>query len=173
MTSESKEGPIVVLGIGNTIVGDDGIGPILIQRLTEQYDFYPEVLLVDGGTLGLQLLPIVFSARYLIVLDAYRNGLRPGTVSTLPLEALMERRTTMVSLHETDLSRLLAVAELIEIRPAGILIGVEPHEILPGESRLSSTVSHSLNAVIEQTLGRLEQLGVRHAVRPNRDERLP
>ncbi len=160
MTLDSEESPIVVLGIGNSLVGDDGVGPFLIQLLAEQYHFHPEVLLVDGGTLGIQMLPVVSAARYLIVLDAYRSGLQPGTVSMLPLEALMKRRNTMVSLHQSDLSQVLAMAELVGARPPGILFGVEPNELLPGETRLSLAVRSALPSMIQHILGRLNQLAI-------------
>jgi hydrogenase maturation protease len=165
--SASTVNPVVVLGIGNALVADDGVGPFLIELLAARYRFPSDTVLVDGGTLGMRLLPTVSCARYLIVLDAYRSGLAPGAISVLPLEALMENRDTMVSLHQVDLFHALSMAELLGHRPPGVLFGVEPKDLTPGELGLSSAVRDALPTVIEQILGRLHEHGVQTVLSEN------
>ena len=71
---------ITVLGAGNLIMQDEGVGVQVVQRMTERYLFPENVALVDGGTLGLTLLGIITSADHLIIEDAVRLGEPPGTV---------------------------------------------------------------------------------------------
>ena len=72
-----------VVGIGNVLLSDDGAGVWLARRLAATYRFVPEVQILDGGTLGLDLLPYLSTAERLLVIDAARTGTAPGTIAIL------------------------------------------------------------------------------------------
>jgi hydrogenase maturation protease len=69
----------LVLGLGNILMGDEGVGVRVIERLSERYEFGEGVLVMDGGTLGLDLLPYLEDASRLLVIDAVQARKRPGT----------------------------------------------------------------------------------------------
>ena len=73
--------PVLVLGVGNPLMGDDGIGVELAHRLQER-DYGPLVHVEEGGTLGMTLLPLLEDADTVILLDAVKTGAPPGTVVT-------------------------------------------------------------------------------------------
>ncbi len=75
--------PIVVLGLGNMLMTDDGIGLAALARLQDEWFIPPGVDLVDGGTWGMNLLPVIESAHRLLVLDAIDHGREPGTLLEL------------------------------------------------------------------------------------------
>ena len=81
--SPTRLAPITVLAVGNTIMGDDGLGPAVLAALSAARAEDPRVLLVDGGTLGMSLLPVIQDARRLLVLDAVDVPGDPGDVVTL------------------------------------------------------------------------------------------
>jgi len=123
---------VLVLGIGNMIMSDDGIGPALATRLSR----VPAegAAAIDGGTCGLALLPHIEAAHALIVVDAARLGRAPGVVSIFEGAAmdavLCGAKTTA---HEVALADLLDAAQAIGARPARrALVAVEPCEIRVG-----------------------------------------
>ena len=70
----------VVLGVGNPLMGDDGLGIDVVANVQLAWDETPELLFVDGGTWGMNLLPIIEQARRLLIIDAIDRGARPGTL---------------------------------------------------------------------------------------------
>ena len=100
------EQQILVLGVGNTLLRDEGIGVKIIEELDAGYDFSDNVELMDGGTLGLRLLDPIAQTDHLIVVDAVQNGQAPGTLYRLPADELAKRVAFKNSLHQLDLVEL-------------------------------------------------------------------
>lgn len=121
---------ILVLGIGNRMWQDEGIGPAIIDELTLQPS-WNDVELVDGGTQGLYLLPLVQSARRLLVFDAVDFGEPPGTVRVLrDAEIPNHFGHRPLSLHQTAFTDVLAAADLTGSGPARItLVGIQYERI--------------------------------------------
>jgi hydrogenase maturation protease len=123
----------LLLGLGNILLRDEGVGVRAVERLLERYDFPEEVLVMDGGTLGLDLLPYVEDASRLLVLDAVQASQPPGALFRLSgnqIPAFLD--TSKVSCHQEGLPDLLAVARLKGCLPAEVvLLGVqiESHDV--------------------------------------------
>lgn len=121
----------LVLGIGNSLMTDDGAGVHAALRLSEALDGDPAVTVLDAGTLSFSLLPYVEEADALIAFDAARSGLQAGEISVHEGEAFdrfVQRNGR--SVHEVGLSDLLDMARLAERLPARrVLIGIEPVEV--------------------------------------------
>lgn len=129
-TSNSRTAGTVVLGLGNPLMGDDGLGLAVLARLVEEWEFSPPVQLVDGGTWGMNLLPIIEDAESLVLLDAIRTGAEPGTVIELERAALPRYLAHKLSPHQIDLKEVLALAELRgKLTETAVAIGAEPAEI--------------------------------------------
>ena len=117
----------LVLGLGNTIMSDDGIGPVVIDKLHQELILCDELRLLDGGTLGLDLLPYLEGVQRLIIVDAVEIGREPGTVVRLAGEEVPLALETKLSPHQMGMKDLLAVARLMDqLPPEIILIGVQP-----------------------------------------------
>lgn len=149
---------VLILGLGNPLAEDDGLGIYTLDLLRMNYRFEPEVALVDGGTLGIGLVGAVCRASYMLVLDAYRNSERAGTVSVVRLDSLVGE--TRTSAHGFGLAELLVAADLVGSRPPGILVGVEPSSLGPGKWGLSKAVCGALPTVIQTAIGELTSIGV-------------
>ena len=129
----SIERIILLLGLGNILMRDDGVGIHALKALEPWPWSCPGVIVRarDGGTLGLSLLPEVQDSDSLIVLDATHFGGAPGSVKTFE-GAEMDRQLsgTRHSVHELALADLLAAAEFMGGRPSRrALIGVQPESI--------------------------------------------
>ena len=127
-------GNVLVLGIGNLLMRDDGVGVHVVQRLIDDQPRLPDdVRVVDGGTLGLDLLPLVDEARALVVVDAVDLRARPGTVRILRDAELNDTPGGHLSPHQVGLRDLLAVGRLTGRLPDRLaLVAVQPAAIEPG-----------------------------------------
>ncbi|CAG9191838.1 putative hydrogenase 1 maturation protease HyaD [Paraburkholderia tropica] len=150
---------IVVLGIGNVLWADEGFGVRAVEALNAQYACAPNVELVDGGTQGLALLPLVESAQRLIVFDAIDFGLEPGTLDVREGEevpvCLQARR---MSLHQMGFADVLACAQLKGHYPQEIvLIGVQPVELDDFGGSLRDAVKAQIAPAVAQACRFLER----------------
>lgn len=118
---------LLVLGLGNTIMSDDGVGPKVIEQLQKKDSLPAGVTLLDGGTLGLDLLPFLENVKRLIIIDAVEIAQPAGTVVRLCGDEVPMALETKLSPHQMGMKDLLAVARLMGQLPEEIvLIGVQP-----------------------------------------------
>lgn len=142
---ESKAGPapVLVLGLGNMLLGDDGFGPAMLEHLANSENRWGgQVEFLDGGTQGLALLGHLSGRRSLIIVDALTTGAPPGTVRRLTFPELRELSPGRASSgHESNAGELLAAAQLLNELPGRLfVIGVEPEQCSTGIG-LSASVS--------------------------------
>lgn len=126
--SEPKQ--ILILGVGNVLLADEGVGVHTVRRLTEEYVWPENVTLVDGGTLGVSLMEFIQNCDYLIVIDAVRGGHAPGSVYRLEEDGLRKSLGMSDSMHQVDLVDTLIMCDLATgKRPEAVVFGLEPKEI--------------------------------------------
>jgi hydrogenase maturation protease len=152
--------PILVLGIGNLVMSDDGIGVRVVQQLAERYRFPAGVTVLDGGTLGLDLLPRLEGVARLLVVDAVETGRAPGTLVRLAGDDVPIVLETKLSPHQMGLKDLLAVAMLQGFAPQEMVLwGVQPERI-EMSMELSPVVAAQLETLVEKVLAELTGWGV-------------
>jgi hydrogenase maturation protease len=116
----------LVLGLGNLVHSDDGLGVHAIQSLTNDPRVLSDVVLMDGGTQGLSLLPHISAFQRVLVIDAMDVGEAPGTVLRLEGKAL-KNLPGKASVHQLGFADLLVALELLGELPGEIvLLGVQP-----------------------------------------------
>jgi hydrogenase maturation protease len=118
---------VLVLGIGNLLWADEGFGVRAVEALNQAFRFPDEVELVDGGTLGLNLLPYVETSRCVLVFDAIDFGLAPGELKVLRDDEVPAWGARKMSPHQNGFNDVLALAHLHAAAPEQIVaIGVQP-----------------------------------------------
>jgi hydrogenase maturation protease len=147
---------VVIIGIGNLILRDEGIG-VHAARELEKLALPPEAEVIDGGTATMELLPVIRAAERIIVIDALKGGGSPGTIYRLSPEDLMVDAERLLSLHQVGLLEVLGMAQQLGGNPAVVIIGVEPKEITWG-TELTPVVAAKLPQVIEAVLAELKTL---------------
>lgn len=141
----------LVLGIGNILLRDEGIGVRVIEYL-RRLDLPDEVECVDGGTAGADLLEILCGRRRLIVIDAMDAGLEPGTMLEMGLEDLQAMERPQLSLHDLDLPQTLEMARLLGEEPEKvILLGIQPERVECG-MELTERLSKQIPAIAAKVL---------------------
>jgi len=158
-TTSGKE--FVVIGLGNPLMGDDGLGLCALEQLALGWSLEDSTELVDGGTWGLSLIPSIEGARGVLFLDAIRTNSAPGSVVELRGDEIPRTLATKLSPHEIDLREILALLQLRGTLPANVsAIGVEP-EYVDLREGLSASVQSRLPDVVRLAIARLESWGLR------------
>ena len=120
----------VVLGLGNMLMADDGVGLAALARLEEEWFIPRDVELVDGGTWGMNLLPVIEAADRVLILDAIDLGDPPGTLIRLEGEEIPRFLAMKLSPHQIDLREVLALAELRGTLPRQVIaLGIQPARV--------------------------------------------
>jgi hydrogenase maturation protease len=149
----------LVLGAGNPIMGDDGLGLVALEALAGRWTFDPPVELVDGGTWGMNLLPLVESCRRLLILDAVMAGRPPGSLVVLEDEEVPRYLSAKLSPHEVGLRDVLALARLRGTSPEStVVVGVEVDRV-ELSTELSPAVGARVDEVVGAAVARLERWG--------------
>jgi hydrogenase maturation protease len=148
--------PVVVLGLGNPLMADEGIGVYLVERLRASADDYPAVDFVDVGTGGLSILYHIEARRKAIVIDCAFMDEPPGTIRRFtPEEVQSTKVLAHQSLHEADLIQIIAMARQLGQAPDEIVIfGIQPERVEPGLG-LSRTLTERIDEYIFMILHEL------------------
>lgn len=153
---------ILVLGLGNTIMTDDGFGVKVVTRLSSRYHFQAGVKLIDGGTLGLDLLPELEELDSLLIIDALDMRAQPGAIFRLEGEEVPRAFASKLSVHQMGLQDLLAVAQFQGHAPRNLVVwGVQPESIEMG-TELTATVAQTIEPVAEKVLEELHAWGIQY-----------
>jgi hydrogenase maturation protease len=159
--SEPEAGriPVLVLGLGNVLLRDDGIGAAAVARIEREYNVPPGVHLADGGTLGLSLLGLIAQADHVILVDAVRADGPPGTLVRLDGADVNHAVRDCLSSHQVGVAELLDAARLIDSYPVTVtLLGLVPEAINLAVMR-SSAVADSLGELVAAVVREVQGLG--------------
>lgn len=149
-----------VLGIGNLLLRDEGVGVRAVAALGERYDFPPDVELIDGGTMGLDLLPFIEGRDALLIVDAADLGAKPGTVKVIEGGDIKVFLDMKFSVHQIGVPDLLFAAALKGIAPPRIcLVGIQP-EVVETGLELSETLSERFGELLGAVVAKLRSWGI-------------
>lgn len=159
---------ILVLGLGNILMSDDGVGVKVVERLHEKYQFPERVGVMDGGIRGLALMPCLEGIRKLIVVDAVASFKKPGDLTRLAGEAVLESETQRIFPHQSGLADLLLAARLTKLCPEEVILwGVEPAVMTPG-TELSPPIAARVDDLVEKVTQELRRWDIEP--RPNENK---
>lgn len=150
---------ILVLGVGNILYTDEGVGVRLVEKLEREYDFSDNVTLMDGGTLGIKLMDPIMNSDYLIVVDAVVGGDDVGSVYRLTGDDLRKSIAFKDSMHQTDLVDTLIYCDLAGNRPEAVVIGIEPHDYDSMGLEVSEPIKPRLEPMAQAVLKEIADVG--------------
>ena len=172
MLEEGKSDRVVVLGVGNVLMGDDGLGPYVVALLEARYEFPAGVEVIDGGTPGLDFLPYLQGTRAVIIVDTISSSGRPGEVRLYPKQEFFAKpMPPRVTPHQPGIREAMMAAEMTDSAPGELLlVGVVPGN-MELATELTPEVQGAVEAVIEEVMRELDRLGV--PARRRGKERVP
>lgn len=120
----------MILGVGNILLTDEGAGVHAVQKLMKVLK-HPNVELIDGGTMGLDLLPVFERCEYLIIIDCVKGGGEPGSIYRFAPEEIKQVPDTLkMSLHDFNLVDVLNLTKALGHKlPEIIIFGIEPKSL--------------------------------------------
>ena len=140
---------VMVLGIGCILYSDEGFGVRVVEKMEKQYEFSDNVLLVDGGVLGVNLLGVISKPDHLVVVDAIRNKGNPGDLYRLEGDSILDRIRAKNSLHQVDFLEALTLCRALDKVPKTVIIGVEPKDIDTQSLELTPPIQAQVDPVID------------------------
>jgi len=159
MKMTSDRIPLLVLGLGNVLCGDDGAGVAVIHRLRRGWELPDDVRVVDGGTLGLDLLALVAASDEVILVDAVRAAAPPGTLVKLTGDEVAPAVYERLSPHQIGVADLIAGAALCDSYPDDVVIvGVVP-EMTDLQLGCTPAVADKLDDLLQAVIDEIEARG--------------
>lgn len=151
---------VVVLGIGNILLSDEGVGVRVIERLEQRWCLPAEVEVIDGGTCGMEMLEQLEDLDALIVVDCVRFGQPPATPVLLKGDDVPVFFKTKLSPHQVSLSDVLASLEFTNRAPKRtVIIGMQPASMELG-MELTPAVAARVDELLDMTLAELRASGI-------------
>lgn len=151
---------VVVVGIGNILFKDEGVGVYAGRYLEENYRFEPPIDIIDGGTLGFKLMTYYQSYDKVLILDTVSIEDAPGSVYHLPADALMGLGSYRQTAHEVEVVEMLEICSLLDKMADVSVVGIIPEDIESVEIDLTQTLHSRFGAMIETTLSELKNAGI-------------
>lgn len=149
---------ILVLGVGNLLLTDDGFGPHVINALKEK-QFPSNVTLLEAGVVSHQLIPLLHETDFLIILDAVEANDTPGSLFKFSPEDMQFKTGQKSSLHQLSLIDVLQMTELTGPKPKTVIIAVQPKDISSWSLELSHEVKSVVPRAIELVMEELTKAG--------------
>ena len=147
----------LVLGVGNLLLSDEGVGVRVIERLAASVDVPDDVQIQDGGTLGLDLLYHLQGIENLIIVDAVEMGKQPGELLRMEGEDVPAFLSIKMSPHQIGIPDMLFAAKLKDLYPRRVVLwGVQPASLYPGLD-LSPSVSEQVDVLVMEVLEQLKR----------------
>ncbi len=140
----------IILGIGNLLMKDDGIGIHVVNRLN-QMELPDGIEAIDGATFTLELLSIFQEASRILIVDAVKGGHSPGSVYYLTPDNLINEKSRVLSLHQVGFLDVIETAKEMGYCPDIRILGVEPYEISWG-MELSDVLEEKFDVIVKKVL---------------------
>jgi hydrogenase maturation protease len=151
---------VAVIGLGNILLKDEGVGVHAVEALKRIYDLPEEVRLIDGGTLGLDLLPFIEGAEKILFVDAMDLKKEPGAIAVIEDQEIPSLLEPKLSLHHVGLSDLLFASRFMGIQPEKMaLIGIQPETMEMGLD-LSPAILRRFEELLATIVGKLREWGL-------------
>ena len=156
--NNNNNSPILILGLGNILLKDEGIGGIIIKEL-EKENFPENVELIDGGTFGYELIQYMENKKHIILIDAINCNSNPGTIFKFTNNQIKEKKVSLkYSQHQTSFYDVLRMAEFLPVKiPEITIIAIQIKDISMG-TELSHEIEEKIPDLIKEVKKELEYL---------------
>jgi hydrogenase maturation protease len=138
---------ILILGVGNMLLGDEGVGVHVAQRLQDR-PLPRHVEVLDGGTIGYELLSYLYGKRKVIIVDALNADAKPGSVIRLTPDEIDMEKPRSLFVHQGGLHELLHFAKQLEPQPEIVLYGIVPASTERMTANLSDGLEQRMPAIL-------------------------
>jgi len=151
---------VAIIGLGNILLRDEGVGVHVINKLRHEYEIPPSVRLIDGGTMGLDLLPFIEESEKVLIIDAVDFKKEPGTIEIIEGERIPGFLSSKLSVHQIGLADVMFAMRLRGRAPSEMcVIGIQPESVETGIG-LSEKIDSCITPLIGKVREKLMSWGI-------------
>jgi hydrogenase maturation protease len=163
LEKETTGKKIGVVGVGNVLFKDEGIGVFLVKYLEENYKFEPEIDLIDAGTLGFGLMSYLYEYDHIILIDTISINDEAGSVYRLTPNELSGLASYHQTAHEVEVLQMIELTPLTGRMADVVVIGIIPEDINKSEIGLTKKLEGTpFKTALAQVLKELERINVKY-----------
>jgi hydrogenase maturation protease len=152
---------IAVVGAGNVLFYDEGVGIFAQRFLEENYNFSNNVTIVDGGVLGFQLMTYYQDYDKVLILDTITmHNEEPGTIYSIPAQELLGLGSYKQNAHEVEIVEMLEICSLLDKMADVKIIGIVPKDIIEVKTDLTPRLKANFDNFIDTAINELKNMGV-------------
>ena len=151
---------IVVLGLGNILLRDEGVGVRIIEELQKRYNFSPPVKMIDGGTAGFGLVTEIEGCKKLLVIDAVKAGNEPGTIYKFRRGDITVQIPQSLSVHDIGFFEALEHWKILGIEPEVTFFGIEPEDMNSWGFDLTPCIQDKMPKLVALVIEELHAEGI-------------
>ena len=151
----------IVIGVGNTLFKDDGIGVYMACYVKSNYTFSSEIVILDGGTLGLNLIEYLQAYDEVIILDTLSIDEEPGKLYRIPAEEFYGLGAHRNTAHEVEVIQMLEAGALYDLKANVTILGVVPEDISSVAIGISPTLEKQFANYLQLVLDEISALGIK------------
>lgn len=159
----------IVVGVGNVLFKDEGVGIYASKFLQQNYEFDDDLEIIDGGTLGFKLMTYFQEYDNVIILDTVSVEDEAGSIYRLPSEVLLGMGQYRKTAHEVEIVEMLEICSVLDKHAKVTILGIIPEDIEAVEIGLTSTLEEKFDGFISQALEEIENIGVKVKKVDNKD----
>jgi hydrogenase maturation protease len=157
----------IIIGVGNVLFKDEGVGIYAVQYLEKNYTFEPVIGIMDGGTLGFKLMGYFQDYENVFILDTVSIEDTVGTVYCLPSDVLLGLGAYRKTAHEVEIIEMLEICSLLENHANVTVVGIVPQDIESVENALTDEITTGFETLIAKTIEELEKIGIKSTKNSN------
>ena len=155
------ESKVAVIGVGNILLQDEGVGIHIVNALIKDYRFDPPIEIVDGGTTGMDLIPYFEENDKIIIVDAVNFDKEPGFIGSIENEDILTVLTTKLTMHHLGLTDVLSTMKVHDIKPEQMfLLGIQP-DSMELDMELTDVIADRIPRMMEVLQQKLAEWGVK------------
>lgn len=151
----------IVIGVGNLLFKDEGVGILAAKYLEENYEFEGDIEIIDGGTLGFKLMTYFQEYDNVIILDTVSIEDKAGEIFRLPSDVLLGLGQYRKTAHEVEIVEMLEICSVLDKHAEVTIIGIIPEDIISVKIGLTKTIEEKFMGLINQAIIDIENLGIK------------
>lgn len=158
----------IVIGVGNVLFKDEGVGIFASKYLEENYDFEGDLEIIEGGTLGFKLMTYFQEYDNVIILDTVSIEDKPGEIFRLPSDVLLGLGQYRKTAHEVEIVEMLEIVSVLESHAEVTILGIIPEDIVSVEIGLTKKIEERFEEFILQTIKELDSIDIKAIKKDNK-----
>ncbi len=158
----------IVIGVGNVLFKDEGVGIYASKYLEANYDFLGDLEIIEGGTLGFKLMTYFQEYDNVIILDTVSIEDKAGEIFRLPSDVLLGLGQYRKTAHEVEIVEMLEICSVLDNHAIVTILGIVPEDINSVEIGLTKTIENRFEEFILQAIKEIENIGIKVKQKDNK-----